>query len=218
MKILIPILFLSFTLTAFGQESLIDSSDSGIIIKAKVKAEATNLMVRDRKEGNWMEYRNNEGDISADTNSPYYSLSIYHKGKLSGTMRMYDEESGELFMEIPYDAKGKENGIEKQYYESGKIEYERTYVNDKRNGILKEYYESGKLEMQNQWQDDELMGLSKFYYESGKLQEEDPYTNDVLNGTVKEYYESGVLKDVTAYNNGEKGTAINYDENGSEIK
>jgi len=218
MKTLILILSFSFTLTAFGQESLVDSPDSGIINKAKIIAEAKNLMVRGKKEGKWMEYRNREGDISADTNSPYYSLSVYRKGKPYGIVRVYDEESGKLFSELPYDAKGKENGIEKQYYESGKIEYERTYVNDKRNGILKEYYESGKLEMENQWTADELIGVSKFYYESGKLQEEDSYTNDVLNGTVKEYYESGVLKDVTAYNNGEKGTAINYDENGSEIK
>ena len=49
MKLLIGIVLLAFTLTAFGQQEWADSSFTN-------KAEAKNLMVNGLKDGKWIEY------------------------------------------------------------------------------------------------------------------------------------------------------------------
>jgi antitoxin component YwqK of YwqJK toxin-antitoxin module len=181
MRNILIILSLCLTLSAFGQTY----PDSGFTNKA----EAKNLMKHGKKEGKWMEYCNNDGEVTTNY-SYYYSLRIYRAGKPYGLVRVYDNDNGKLYRELPYDVHGKENGVEKQYYESGKIEYERPYVNGKRNGMVKKYYESGKLEMENQYADDKIIGSVKFYYESGKLKSEVKYTDDI-EGETKNYDETG---------------------------
>jgi antitoxin component YwqK of YwqJK toxin-antitoxin module len=132
------------------------------------RAEAKNQTVNGKKEGKWFEYLADiMGDVTTDSDAaPYYSLSIYRAGKPYGIVRLYDNASRKLVIEDPYDAHGKKNGLEKQYYQSGKIEYERPYVNNKRNGILKRYYESGKLEMETVYKND-IEQETKYYDKIG---------------------------------------------------
>jgi antitoxin component YwqK of YwqJK toxin-antitoxin module len=51
-------------------------------------------------------------------------------------------ESGILKGEAPFND-GRENGVEKQYYESGKIWYETTYVGDKKMERIKNILKVG---------------------------------------------------------------------------
>ncbi len=36
-----------------------------------------------------------------------------------------------------------ENGVHREYYESGEVQFERNYKNGQRDGVAKEYYEDG---------------------------------------------------------------------------
>ncbi len=221
MKPAFLILFSFISVVAFGQEvlkTLIEPHDSGRIREARFKAEAKNKRKLFRKEGEWMEYLNNWGEISKDTNSPYYMLCNYHNGKLSGIGRIYDEFTGKLFLEVPYDENGKETGTERQYYESGKIEYERQYLKGKRNGTLKGYYENGNLEVEGHWANGEENGIEKGYYENGNLKIESPVVNSKKDGVEKEYFENGKLKSEKLFRNDTLQEQKNYDENGNEIK
>ncbi len=72
-KLLILILSLSMTITAFGQQ---ENSFTN-------KTEAKNQMVNGMKEGKWIEYDDSDYKLTTDENAAYYRLSIYHEGKLS---------------------------------------------------------------------------------------------------------------------------------------
>lgn len=62
----------------------------------------------------------------------------------------------------------KEHGIEKEYYENGKVKEETPYENGKINGIRKEYYENGQLKSEALYYDDKLMNSSRYYYKNGE--------------------------------------------------
>ena len=52
----------------------------------------------------------------------------------------------------------------------GNFAIETPYKNDKREGIEKEYFENGKLERETPYKNDEREGIwLKWYYENGKL-------------------------------------------------
>jgi antitoxin component YwqK of YwqJK toxin-antitoxin module len=58
------------------------------------------------------------------------------------------------------------------------------------NGVDKEYYESGILQGEAPYKNDKENGIEKLYYESGKLKTETPYTNGNAGVTIN-YDENG---------------------------
>ena len=97
------------------------------------------------KEGKWVEYFDETGFATSDTNKAVsYALTIYNTGKPYGIVRKYGK-TGILQDETPF-VNGKENGVQKSYYESGKLLSEVPYTNGNANGVSKLYYENGKLE------------------------------------------------------------------------
>jgi antitoxin component YwqK of YwqJK toxin-antitoxin module len=124
MRALIIILFVSITLAAFGQ----DYPDSGFTNKA----EAKNLMVNGLKEGKWIDYykdtivgigegRHSKEVPTTDTSKANeYHLTVYKKAQSIGTLRTY-YKNGILKDETP-QTYNKIDGVEKRYYETGKIE------------------------------------------------------------------------------------------------
>src|ERR1700679_2981041 len=116
--------------------------------------EAKNQIVNGLKEGKWKEYIDSNLNVSVDTNSCYFALTNYSKGKILG-VRCYYRKTGELLNEIPY-------------------------VNGKENGVSKGFYKSGKLFLEIPYKDGKMSGLGKVYYESGRLLAEEPYTNGKL--------------------------------------
>jgi antitoxin component YwqK of YwqJK toxin-antitoxin module len=87
------------------------------------------------------------------------------------------------------------------------------YVKGKENGIAKWYYPSGKLQSEGPCMNGEEDGIGRMYYESGELKAVYPYKNGVEDGMEKEYYEKE-----TYYKRGNVINIKNYDENGNEIK
>ena len=135
MRTLILILSITIYLTAFGQDTL----NTGFVNKA----EAKNLIVNGKKEGKWVEFTDEYGEIVTDTTWIYYSLIIYKNGKAIGIARQY-YSNGKLYVESRY-RNGELNGIMKSYYENGKLEFEANYINNEPNGTANEYWQSGKL-------------------------------------------------------------------------
>src|ERR1700720_4657367 len=89
-RALFLILFLSLTLTAFGQ----NLPDSGFTNKA----EAKNLMVNGLKEGKWIEYMDSNWLPTVDT--VYYLLVLYKQNYAFGLVHGY-YRSGELYCIFP---------------------------------------------------------------------------------------------------------------------
>ena len=123
--------------------------------------------------------------------------------KISGCVeKEYDGVYGaRLWVETPYK-NGKKHGVQKAYYENGKLMREIPYKNDKIHGVAKGYYESGKLASETPYQNGKKHGVEKAYYENGNLRYEAPYQNGEIHGIAKRYYENGNLQAQATYENG----------------
>jgi antitoxin component YwqK of YwqJK toxin-antitoxin module len=217
---LILTLSLSVSLSAFSQ----DLPDSGFTHKA----EAKNQLVHGVRQGKWIVYKDSDEKMTTDTTAPYYALMIFKSGVAYGIVRQYYNKSGKLLSEgrengiekwyyedgklqaeVPY-VNSHKNGMEKWYYESGKLQYETPNVNDKTEGVKKEYYENGALKAECPYSNDKEEGIEKDYYEDGKLKAVYPFKKGVENGMEREYYESGNVKNETLYKNGNAGNTTNY--------
>ncbi|MGP8214003.1 MAG: toxin-antitoxin system YwqK family antitoxin [Bacteroidia bacterium] len=141
------------------------------------KAEAKNVMVNGLKEGKWMEYIDSTEKISTNSKSPYYRLTIYKNGQPVGKVREY-YNSGKLKFEKPY-LEGMLNGLEKDYYENGNLKRETYYKNGNANGVEKDYYKNGKLWYETVFKDD-VPGITTVYDTNGKV------TNRLYNEDGKE--------------------------------
>jgi hypothetical protein len=107
-----------------------------------------NLTIDDFKEGKWVEYMDDfmYADLSIDsafinTNAHYYVLTIYKQGREYGIRRVY-YKSGKL-ADLVYFRDGRKNGTEKEYYENGKLKHEWSFINNFLNGIDKWYDANG---------------------------------------------------------------------------
>ena len=87
-----------------------------------------------------------------------------YEDKLQGCIEKYDDE----YRKTPYK-NGKKEGIEKSYYENGKIAAKIPYENDEINGIVKLYYENGKIAIKASYQNSMLDGPEEYYSKSGNL-------------------------------------------------
>jgi antitoxin component YwqK of YwqJK toxin-antitoxin module len=130
------------------------------------KAEAKNEMAKGQKKGNWLEYLDKTGKVTADTSAPYYTLAVYKKGLKNGVCNSY-LKGGKLQSSIPYKD-DKISGVAKYYYEDGKLAGETNFTDNHLNGSQKTYYESGKVKSENTWLNDK-MTASKSYDENGNV-------------------------------------------------
>jgi antitoxin component YwqK of YwqJK toxin-antitoxin module len=204
------------------------------------KAEAKNEIKNGKKEGKWMEYLDKDGFGTDDTAAPIYKLTVYKAGKPCGMIHGF-YKSGKEYCEIPY-VDSVTNGVEKNFYENGKLQFETTCTNgkvtgekkwyypsgalqmesyftdDRENGVRKEYAENGKLQHETHYGDGKMNGVEKYYFDNGTEKLEITYTNDVRNGMAKDFYENGKVKSETLFADGMPGETKHYDENGNEVK
>ena len=205
-KIILPLLmvFNCFTMAAIGQDGFIN------------KAEAKNLTVNRLKEGKWIEYDDEMGGFTTDTDAAIQYLSLIHisnKAEAKNVLKSGKKEGKWL------QYFGKNTAIVKNPAEAES--YSLTfYKNDVPVGMVRIYYISGKLKCESPFSETgEGEGVTKEYYESGKLKSEAPFTKGPLNGVVKSYYENGKLMSEGSFINGdEQGSIKRYDENGNPIK
>jgi antitoxin component YwqK of YwqJK toxin-antitoxin module len=106
------------------------------------------------------------------------------------------------------------NGVVRGYYESGKLEYECNYRDNKLEGIVKVYYESGKLMKEWNYKDNKLNGITKWYFENGKLMRQFNYKDGKREGISKKFYENGGIWSIKTYKNGKFVNRKEYDKEG----
>lgn len=91
---------------------------------------------------------------------------------------------------------GVKNGIAKQFYSDGKVQYEIYYEDGVKNGITKWYYKNGQLYKKTNYKNGKREGIVIKYYRDGKLKAKEPYQNGIVMPGLKEYTKSGKLKTI----------------------
>jgi antitoxin component YwqK of YwqJK toxin-antitoxin module len=79
-----------------------------------------------------------------------------------------------------------------------------THENDWKEGLQKEYYESGKLKIEGSYKNHKREGILKIYHENGELGWEENYINNELEELAKEYYKNGEYRYIDTYKDGKK--------------
>jgi len=83
--------------------------------------------------------------------------------------------------------------IQKEYYENGNLQYERTFKDRQKDGIAKEYFKNGNVKVEVMYDQGEMQGEFKEYYPSGALKNVRIYVDGVIEGVTKKYNEDGKL-------------------------
>jgi hypothetical protein len=151
----------AYTILAIAFLSMPAMAQKGFTTKAAAK----NAMKNGAKDGNWLEYIDNTGKATTDTNAAYYVLTVYKAGKKNGLANEYSKKGIQL-SSIPYK-NDLINGAAKYYYSDGKLEGETTFKNNNMYGLQKVYYESGKEKSETTWTNGKS-GATKSFDETGK--------------------------------------------------
>lgn len=131
------------------------------------------------------------------------------------------KEQAAYYREIEYDNDGKPMGFVRDFFVSGKLQWEGHLSADSPEiyeGICTWYYENGRIAERAFYIAGKVEGEFHSYYENGKDKEIYFCNHGILNGNGRSYYEDGALYSTYTYkNNLLEGTVINYFEDGKTI-
>jgi antitoxin component YwqK of YwqJK toxin-antitoxin module len=140
-----------------------------------------------QKEGTWETYYAN-GNLR-ETNTYRNNLQI---AKSIG----YDEDGSKIY-DCSYEIikqdsvlKSVKTGIEMRWLKNILV-FETSYKNGKENGIRKTYYPSGKLAQTQQFIDDLLQGESIEYFENGNIKSKRNYNSIITASNEKKFNQIG---------------------------
>lgn len=143
-----------------------------------------------RKKSEINDHENKSSSISFDLNGKIIEKIIDgQKMELSinGSVKTYNNFGG-ITLEEYKD--GKKNGIERQYYASGKLRSEITYHNGIMHGTYKSWYKNGKMAVECTYIENAINGNYRKWYENGQLWEQSIYKNSELISR-KKWYKNG---------------------------
>ena len=109
------------------------------------------------------------------------------------------------------DGTGRKQGRWYEFYESGNLHTEVTFMDDRKNGYLKEYGENGDLLKISKYVDDILqpeaeeiqkLEVQNEYYPDGKIRISAMFRNGIPEGTRREYNADGNVEKSYLYRNG----------------
>ena len=86
-----------------------------------------------------------------------------------------------------------DNGVQKTYWENGKLKSEQRYDNGKLNGESIWYTPNGGLSVKANYKDDVLDGTYTRWHPNGKMASEEHYVDGKLDGEVKKWFDNGQL-------------------------
>jgi antitoxin component YwqK of YwqJK toxin-antitoxin module len=136
-----------------------------------------------------------------------------------GLTRSYNQRSGVLTREVPFNEHGQADGTITSFddYIDAKGR-EVQYKNGKKNGTDTQFFTNGQPRAIIPYKDDKVHGEVKEFLPNGNLLMVKPYVNDKQHGTQHEYYHDGVTKATKEYVKGHKhGLEIQYREDGSKL-
>lgn len=151
------------------------------------------------------------------------SIGSYKNGVPEGITRYYDENGkiigaklyreGVALGEGVVDGYGLRQGKWKEFYDSGELRAEGSYMNNKRIGNWKFYFKNGSLEQNGTYTDDKPEGKWTWYFPNGNIKREENYYRGFEDGESIEYNDSGKVVTKGNYIEGEKDGEWFY-ENG----
>lgn len=159
-----------------------------------------------RKQGEW---------AKKYPNGRYIYEATFVDDEPRGVMRRYYENGRESVV-LSYLAKGKY--MAQLFGETGKIEAEGVFVDNRRSGQWKLYADNGKLIGTDWYVNGTLEGESKTYYDTGEVLTEVTYKAGEKDGAEVEYYRSGRKKRLTMFIGGKQhGDYRFWDEAGRTL-
>jgi len=88
---------------------------------------------------------------------------------------------------------GRAEGVQKNFYEDGRLKNEVTYVDGRRDGPARQYYAHGQAESEITYKNNVKDGPSKWYYEDGILYQEVTFKAGKKHGLEKKYHNTGKI-------------------------
>jgi len=136
-------------------------------------------------------------------------------GKKDGLDKKYFDD-GKIAAEIPCKD-GKPDGLCKYYYEPGGLRFEKTFKSGVQEGPVKEYDGAGKVISEKAYIKGKVEGESRIY-SGGKLLTQENFKNGLRNGLSVDYYSDGTKRQETPYVFGNiHGIEKEYDAKGNVI-
>ena len=86
-------------------------------------------------------------------------------------------KNGQLSSEIPLNHKNQIHGIERWWYTTGQLEYEKTYHEDQQHGIERWWYREGQLEYKAPYYEGRLHGIKEEWWIDGQLASKEYYVH-----------------------------------------
>ncbi|MFH1320361.1 MAG: hypothetical protein ABII90_06895 [Bacteroidota bacterium] len=114
------------------------------------------------------------------------------------------------------DENGWKQGVFKEYYSNGNVEFIRTYRNDTLNGFLGCYHKDGSKKSEEYRRNGEIDSICiEYYYGSNIVEKKSFYKSAKKNGEFIYYYESGKISyNATFQNDTLVGNETYFFENG----
>ena len=136
-----------------------------------------------------------------DTKGNKYREENYVNEKKQGLFTVY-YSNGKKENEWLYQADAKHYLFEKKWYENGNL-YFATNYNEAgiQDGESIGYFENGKINYQKNYLNGRLDGQEKYFYPSGKDKSSKFYKNGLLDGEFIHWLENGKIKEKTTYRN-----------------
>ena len=130
-------------------------------------------------------------------------LHYFKDGKADGVYRKWHRENGQLENEGHLKAGKGRDGIFREWYKNGQLEFEGSFKEDKRDGVSRRWHENGQLEFEGSFKEDKRDGVWRRWYENGQLKVDRNYKDGKLDGVSKKWYKNGQLQFEENYKDGE---------------
>jgi antitoxin component YwqK of YwqJK toxin-antitoxin module len=139
----------------------------------------------------------------------------YKEGVPVGIHRFFDtagvvenaylyNEIGEKVSEGIIDEQGRRKGPWKDFYPTGELRAEGTYLDNERSGSWTYYFRKGGIEQKGRFERDRFQGIWNWYYPNGNKWREESYFNGREDGEFVEYDQAGNILTKGDYIGGEK--------------
>jgi len=146
---------------------------------------------------------------------------IFHlKGShLPYTGKSFDLHKNGEKQEIRIYKDGKEEGLQKFWYDNGNKMSEVNVKRNEQHGLSTFWYKSGNKKSETNWRDGKPDGLMSSWHENGQKMEKGTYKTGKLDGPSLVYYESGLkMAELTFKDGKEEGLKTTWYENGQRME
>ena len=109
--------------------------------------------------------------VNFDKNKKLYDVRDYYENgqvQMQASYSAIDKNIKEYY-QCNYHSNTKE-GLYREWYENGQIEYLGNFKDGLRDGLCKGWYKNGQLELEEHWLNGQLNGNVKYWNEQGNLQ------------------------------------------------